>query len=78
MRRLFAGDKRYSLSGNDDSSITSIFLLVFRIEQAWGDCVETCMATSDLPEWYGSHPTCLPNEDRQWQRSIDSTPRRRK
>ena len=32
------------------------------------------MARSDLPDWYGSRPNCLPNEDRQWQRSIDSTP----
>ena len=42
-------------------------------EQDWGDCVETCMARSDLPEWYGSHQSCLPNEDRSRQMSRDST-----
>ena len=36
--------------------------------------MNTCMARSDFPEWYGNHQTCLPNEDRRWQRSNDSTP----
>ena len=35
-----------------------------RAKQDWGDCVETCMARPDLPEWYGSHQNCLSNKDR--------------
>ena len=49
----------------------TILLEALHAKQAWGDCVETCMVRSDLTEWYGKHPTCLPNQDRPWQSSKD-------